>query len=137
MAGKNRFLFAEAGVIVSVGGADGALGLVRRGEFALAVEQRHADPGDTAAPHVDLACRGVADVDHAAAAERAAVVDADDYALAVGEVGDAHPAAEGEGSVRGGQFVGVETFAARGAVAGEFVAVIARDRKSTRLNSSH
>src|SRR3546814_17902419 len=121
MAGKNRFLFAEAGVIVSVGGADGALGLVRRGEFALAVEQRHADPGDTAAPHVDLACRGVADVNHAAEAARAPFVAADEYALAVCEVGEEHAAAEGEGSVSGGSFAGGETFAASGGVAGGFV----------------
>src|SRR3546814_13170797 len=74
----------------------------------------------------DFARRGVADVDHAAARKGAAVVDADDHAVAARHVGDAHHAAKGQRAVRGGELAGVETLAVRGAVAGEFGAVIAR-----------
>src|SRR3546814_20057015 len=88
---------------VSVGGADGAGPVVRPGAFAVCVEERHADPSGAAALHADLARGGVADVDPAAAAEGTPVVDADDPALAVGEVGDAHMAAKGKGAVGGGQ----------------------------------
>src|SRR3546814_3108493 len=116
---------------VSVGGADGAGPVVRPGAFAVCVEERHADPSGAAALHADLARGGVADVDHAAAAEGTPVVDADDHALAVGEVGDAHMAAKGKGAVGGGQFVGVEAQIGRGAVAGEPVAIIARHPENT------
>src|SRR3546814_5613830 len=83
-------------------------------------------PRGAAALHTDFARRGGADVDHAAARKGAAVVDADDHAVAVRHVGDAHHAAKGQRAVRGGELAGVETLAVRGAVAGEFVAVIAR-----------
>src|SRR3546814_11559045 len=87
---------------------------------------RPLHPRGAAALQTDFARRGVADVDHAAARKGAAVVDADDHAVAVRHVGDAHHAAKGQRAVRGGELAGVETLAVRGAVAGEFVAVIAR-----------
>src|SRR5690606_30887875 len=86
----------------------------------------HADFRSAAAMHADLARRGAADVDHTAAAKWAPIVDAYDDALAVCGVGNPHPTAEGEGAMRGSELVGVEALAARGAVAGELIAVIAR-----------
>ena len=76
--------------------------------------------------HPDFARGGVADVDHAAAMKGAAVVDAHHDAVTIGGVGDADQTAEGQGAVRRGQLAGIEAFAAGGAVARQFAAVIAR-----------
>src|SRR5262249_49895685 len=86
--------------------------------------------------HVDLHLRdalssdaerlggGAGDVDPAPANERAAVVDPNRDRAAGGHIGDAQPRAERQCAVRGGQFLRVELFAARGV---RVVAVEARE----------
>ena len=99
----------------------------RGGQAARSVvgEKGQLDDARAAADQADLAGGGLAEVDHAVAVERAAVVDGDDDALAVGRVGDLHLRAEGQGAVRGGQRFGIEELAAGGRVAGKAGAVVA------------
>src|SRR4051812_44518092 len=84
-----------------------------------------ADLGVAGAGHVDFLGGGERDVDQAAADERPAVVDPDDDAEAVGDVGDPELRSERQGAVGGGEAVGIEALAAGGAVAGELAPVIA------------
>ena len=65
----------------------------------------HAHPGDPRAIDAGLPGRGQREVDDAVADEGAAVGDAHDDGLVVGEVCDADDGAHGQGAVRGGHGV--------------------------------
>ncbi|TWH17831.1 hypothetical protein L613_000100000540 [Pseudoxanthomonas taiwanensis J19] len=71
--------------------------------------------------------RGVAEVDHPALVERAAVVDPHHHRLAVVQVGDAGEAGQRQGLVRGGEGVHVVHLHVRGAAAVELGAVVGGD----------
>src|SRR5687767_12554183 len=77
-------------------------------------DQLQAHLGGAGPDHLDLAGGAQRDVDHALADERAAVVDPDDDAPAVGDVGDPKLGAERQGAVGGGEAVRIEALAARG-----------------------
>src|SRR5947209_20051736 len=57
---------------------------------------------------------GMRDIDDASGNVRAAVIDPDRHGPAGGDVGDAHPRAERQRAVSGGQFARIEPFAASG-----------------------
>src|SRR6516162_9237626 len=69
---------------------------------------------DSRTDHVDGASAGVREVDDAALDEGAAIVDAYRHVTAVVEVVNPHLSVEGEGAMRGRQFVHVIDFAVRG-----------------------
>jgi hypothetical protein len=94
-----------------------------RPESALQPDQ--LDRGAALAAQADLLGGRLAEVDHAVAVERPAVVDPHDHRLA--GVGHADFAAHRQGAVRGGQLRGVEPLAVGGPVAGELGAVPAGD----------
>src|SRR5215470_534283 len=71
-------------------------------------------PRETASDHSQSFGRGMRDVDDAPGHERSAVIDPDSDRAPSGEVGDAHPRAERQRPVRGGQFALVELLSARG-----------------------
>lgn len=90
-----------------------------------AVEQSQLDWAVPGGDEADLAGGGFGYVDQAATGEGAAIVDPHHHRFAAFRVGHADFAAERQRAVGGGQFVGVEAFAARRAAPGQFIPVIA------------
>ena len=83
----------------------------------VAVDDRDAHLRHAGADQADLRGRGAADVDHPAADEGAAVVDADDDGLAVAEILDLDAGAEGQRAMGGREAAAVGGLAARRAAA--------------------
>ena len=90
-----------------------------------AVEQGQLDRAVSHGDEADPAGGGFGYVDQAAARERAAIVDPHHHGLAAARVGHADLAAERQSAVGGGQVRRIEPFAAGGAAAEQFAAVVA------------
>lgn len=88
-----------------------------------AVEESEFHPAASGLHEADLACGGMGEVDHAAVAEWAAIVDPDHHRLAAAGGLDAHAAAEGEGAVGSGVLGGIEALPVGRALAGELRAI--------------
>ncbi len=104
-----------------------------RSAGGLAREQSQFDAAGTGADKADLLGGGFAEVDHAVAVEGAAIVDGDYDGISGAGVSHPDLAAEGQRAVRGGESVGIEALPAGGAVAGQFVPVIARHARTERF----
>src|SRR5690606_740597 len=142
---RRRFFRQRLDQLVQRGGRGRGRGLRRRrgdlgrrgdsggpcrvwGAVVLARDQRaYLDPAGTAGDDAQLHRRGVAEVDHPAVVERAAVVDPHHHRLAVVQVGDPGEARQRQGLVRGAEGVHVVHLLVGGAAAVELAAVVRGD----------
>src|SRR5438552_2542885 len=94
-----------------------------------------ADTDDAGSQHVDLAARGLRQVDDASVDERTAIVDADVDAFSVGEVGHLDPGLKRKRAMRGGELLHVEDLARGGSSSVVGNAVPARDAGLDRADA--
>lgn len=96
-------------------------------------KQSQFNAAGTGANQPDLLGGGFAEVDHAVAVEGPAIVDSHNHRITRAGISHAHFAAERQSAMSGGESIGIEALSAGGAIAGQFVPVIARDTRTERF----